>query len=552
MQLLPLFLLAATSAAQTPQSPLLSGDVDACHNACAALQTALGDRVFYDSNSPLEGFRDEYYSAFQREVVPACVVTPLSAADVSEAVNVIRDHQCIFATKSGGHTMFPGASNAPGGITLDLKMLNRIEVNVESETAGVGTGNRWKDVYKVLEPLNVTVVGGRDSNVGVGGFVLGGEYFVAWTLGGISFVSRRYGWALDNVRNFEVVLANGSLTNVNQQSSPDLYFALRGGGNNFGIVTRFDLEMHPQGQVWGGQNIWLFDHADMSSRRSALGLTPSRFSWTLNWFLQKASTGVLKVACRLGYCTTIDKMFEVFLDVVRVDQVDPYAQLYMSLGYAAQVNAYIAFSALIYSKPEEHPEVFSKFHAIKNVYSTNRFGNLTDMYDELNGWNEGGFRQEWAAITVQPNKDLLMRFFEVYMQEIELVKEVNGLIPSMVIQPINKDEIRNFGKNGGNCLGFEDDEGPYLQIVVSSAFRWTDAADDQAMHTAGKNFIDRCTALAKEMDLLHPYIYQNYANASQDVFAGYGEKNRKKLKGIQDKYDPEGVFSKLQPGYFKV
>jgi uncharacterized membrane-anchored protein YhcB (DUF1043 family) len=72
------------------------------------------------------------------------------------------------------------------------------------------------------------------------------------------------------------------------------------------------------------------------------------------------------------------------------------------------------------------------------------------------------------------------------------------------------------------------------------------------MKTAVSNITERSAALAKDMGLDHKYIYQNYANASQDVFAGYGEENAKKLRNIQDKYDPEGVFSKLQPGYFKV
>jgi hypothetical protein len=89
-------------------------------------------------------------------------------------------------------------------------------------------------------------------------------------------------------------------------------------------------------------------------------------------------------------------------------------------------------------------------------------------------------------------------------------------------------------------------------IVYSLSFRWSLPEDDLLMHTAGSNIINRAVALAKEMGLNHRYIYQNYANSSQDVFGGYGDENREKLKVIQAKYDPEGVFSKLQPGYFKV
>lgn len=88
--------------------------------------------------------------------------------------------------------------------------------------------------------------------------------------------------------------------------------------------------------------------------------------------------------------------------------------------------------------------------------------------------------------------------------------------------------------------------------MFSIAFRWSRTEDDLVMHMAGSNIINRAVSLAKEMDLHHRYIYQNYANISQDVFGGYGEENRVKLKKIQEKYDPEGVFTNLQPGYFKL
>jgi hypothetical protein len=89
-------------------------------------------------------------------------------------------------------------------------------------------------------------------------------------------------------------------------------------------------------------------------------------------------------------------------------------------------------------------------------------------------------------------------------------------------------------------------------LVLTVTFAWKNIEDDHAVHTAEKNIVDRLTSTAKEMGLHHRYIYQNYANISQDVFAGYGEENRKKLLKIQKKYDPEGVFSRLQPGYFKL
>lgn len=189
-----------------------------------------------------------------------------------------------------------------------------------------------------------------------------------------------------------MVLANGSITDVNQASAPDLYYALRGGGNNFGIVTNFDLETHSQGQVWGGHKFWLVDNADISSRSTALGLPSTPFSWTPRYFIEKAGSGLLRVVCMVGYCTTTNKILQIFEDVVMAEQDDPYAQLFLSFAYAAQLNVFITGGALVYTKPEPNPEVFKGFTDMKSLYKTLRIANFTEIYDEVNTWNEIGYR----------------------------------------------------------------------------------------------------------------------------------------------------------------
>lgn len=106
--------------------------------------------------------------------------------------------QCPFAVKSGGHAAFAGASNIESGITINLAKLNEVSLSSDKTVAKVGPGNVWLDVYQALEPHNVTAIGGRVSAIGVGGLTLGG---------GISFFSGKYGWACDNVANFEVNIA---------------------------------------------------------------------------------------------------------------------------------------------------------------------------------------------------------------------------------------------------------------------------------------------------------------------------------------------------------
>ncbi|CZR59926.1 related to 6-HYDROXY-D-NICOTINE OXIDASE [Phialocephala subalpina] len=531
-----------TLALSPLQEPIISEAEADCHNACSALVNELGASVFYSPSSPPpQSFIDTLYTTQQRALVSACIITPTSPQEVSLAISIIRRHSCIFAVKSGGHSMCVGASIAEGGITIDLSKLDDVTVDEGWEWARVGTGNRWKRVYEVLELLGRTAVGGRNENVGVGGFILGG---------GISFVSRRYGWALDNVRNYEVVLANGTLTNINQASSPDLYWALRGGGNNFGIVTNFDLDIHPQGPVWGGQNFWLIDPASISSRYSRLNITLPSFTFSLSSIKNAALAGVTKLACKLGYCLTSQQAFRAFRDVVLAEQNDVYAQMWMSYCYVHQIDQFLFGAALVYSRPEEWPPVFQHYKQMKSLYSTAKIQNFTSVFKEVADMNQIGYRQMWAVIAFKMDEELLEKIFDIYVVEVQAVRHVKDVIPAMVLQPINKDEIAIFKKNGGNCLGMEDVDGPL--ILLSVTFRWSLAEDDEVMNAMGNTLIEKGVEMAKERGAYHPYIYMNYANATQDVFAGYGEENRARLREIQRRYDPEGVFSRLQPGYFKV
>lgn len=115
-----------------------------------------------------------YWSQQQANTKPVCRFTPTSAKDVSAAIVEIRDYGCPFAVKSGGHASFKGASNVPGGITIDLHKLNEITVSADRKVTFTGTGNRWEDVYTKLDPMDLAVIGGRNGDIGVGGLTLGG------------------------------------------------------------------------------------------------------------------------------------------------------------------------------------------------------------------------------------------------------------------------------------------------------------------------------------------------------------------------------------------
>lgn len=128
-----------------------------------------------------------------------------------------------------------------------MASFKQVQLSQDKKTADIGPGNRWVDVYSKLDQAGVGVVGGRMSPVGVPGLVLGG---------GISFFSNKRGWACDNVDSYDVITASGVVVTASSTKFPDLYWALRGGGNNFGIVTNFKLRAFPLGNMWGGMRVF--------------------------------------------------------------------------------------------------------------------------------------------------------------------------------------------------------------------------------------------------------------------------------------------------------
>ncbi|MCJ1461410.1 hypothetical protein MMC07_000007 [Pseudocyphellaria aurata] len=461
-----------------------------CVEACISLTHLFGDLVSNPGSESYAQQQSAYWSSQQAETQPACHVQPQNAQGVAATLLTTTFFHCPFAVKSGGHAAFAGASSIQGGVTIDLNNLRTLEVSRDKATTYIGAGNRWGDVYRALSPLNLTVIGGRDAGIGVGGLTLGG---------GINFLSGRHGWACDGV-----VLATGNIVNVNEHSHPDLYFALRGGGNNFGIVTRFDLETFEQGPLWGGIKV---------------------HPMTVN--------------------APIINAFDNFANNA---SQDPDAALILTFDYIQ--GQFVWGNDYEYAKPVVNPPIFHEFMEIENISSTMRIANLTDLTQEIRAGSPDGYRNTYSTATFKNSRMLLSKVLEIFASEIEDIKDVADILASLVIQPITKPMISHFSKNGGNALGLVESDGPLILMLV--AFRWSSADDDARMYATSDRIIDTSIAAAKEMHLDHRYIYQNYASHRQDVFAGYGPVNHDRLVQISRKYDPNQIFQTLQPGYFKL
>ena len=168
---------------------------------------------------------------------PAAIVRAHNARDVARAVVRGREAGLELAVRCGGHSA-SGQSMADGGLTIDLSAMNGVSVDAGTGRARVGGGALLMDVAEAGEPHGLAMPFGTISHTGVGGLTLGG---------GIGWLMRRYGLSLDRVRGLQVVTAEGTIVTANESENPDLFWALRGGGGNFGVVTEFEFELCPFG-----------------------------------------------------------------------------------------------------------------------------------------------------------------------------------------------------------------------------------------------------------------------------------------------------------------
>jgi FAD/FMN-containing dehydrogenase len=177
---------------------------------------------------------------------PRMIVRCQTTADVVSAVNFARDNNLVLAVRGGGHNA-AGLSTCDDGVVIDLSGMRGVTVDPVKRTARVQGGALWRDLDAATHPHGLATTGGLISTTGVGGLTLGG---------GLGWLMRKHGLACDNVTGVEIVTADGQVRRADATENPDLFWAIRGGGGNFGVVTTFEFKLHPVRTLYAGMLVY--------------------------------------------------------------------------------------------------------------------------------------------------------------------------------------------------------------------------------------------------------------------------------------------------------
>ncbi|KAL8649135.1 MAG: hypothetical protein Q9210_004582 [Variospora velana] len=294
---------------------------------------------------------------------------------------------------------------------------------------------------------------------------------------------------------------------ANAKTRADLWFALKGGSNNFGIVTRFDLKAFPQGKIWAGT---VFNPI-----------------------------------------TTLPDQVQAFVQFNNATSFDTNAALINNYAYTSQLRAWTVTNILVYTNPEVNPRVLRPFTDIQpQLGSTMRLTNLSDVTREQVQNAPNGLRQLFITRTYGNDPHFLARVFHIANQTLQSFPSTPGLVYALVYQPLPSAITSHAAASGGNPLGLDPADGP--QVLAMQTIQWSNAASDDLINSAARKIWQQADELAVQVGLVREWVYLNYAAEDQDPLGSYGKKNLGKLREASRKYDPTGLFQTGVPGGFKL
>ncbi|KAH7188051.1 FAD binding domain-containing protein [Fusarium flagelliforme] len=439
---------------------------------------------------------------------PFCFVLPTTAEEVSQTIVALRDAgngggDWHIAVRSGGHGT-DHLNNIDTGVTIDLTQINASTYNKETNIASVGTGARWGDVYADLLEHDVSVMGGREGVVGVGGVVLGG---------GVSWYTSKRAFACDSVVNYEVVLANGSIIHANRHSHGDLWKALKGGGANFGIVTRFDMEAFPAQNITKATTMISMEHLD-EALKAVVGFTNLDQSFEDNYLLtafnyDQASDSTVITLTEVNTANNLNS--SAFDSVRKIPTLRQIPAKAMSLAESAHGSS---------------------------------------LSDEMRTIGAG-------PITVANDPRILRFIVDKYNGFVKDIKQkVNPSNFSTIfdLQPLPSRVADYSVSKGGNMLGLERNNRDRVIAAVGAILFGGQYSDQDValIYQLSVALNEKIIAHAKSLGLSEDWVYLAYADAQQDPQGSYGQANTHHIRQVSQKYDADGFFQKRVPGGFKI
>jgi len=440
-----------------------------------ALRAEFAGRVV----TPLEEDYEDNRAVFNSMITarPQLIAQCVSPADVQTALAFARTNRLEVAVRSGGHSV-AGASLVDGGLVIDMRRLNSVTVDPELGTARVGGGAVWADVDRATQVHGLATTGGRVSTTGVAGLTLGG---------GSGWIERKFGLACDNLISVDMITADGRELTANEQENQELFWALHGGGGNFGVATGFTFRLHPVTDFSIALLLWPGEagHGVARTYRDLMEGAP-----------EEVGGGVI-------YITGPP---EEFVPAHLVGQLC-CATLVTYLGNEAELRELIA--PLLAMAPDGQ------------LITDIGYADLQSMLDD-----PPGFRNYWTAEHLRELPD----------EAVDLFCDRAGdmVVPSPsqhVLFPLGGAISRSEG-----WPGFDRS----VPWAVHPLGLWSDPADDE-----------RAKAWARNMRAdVAPWatgdVYLNFIGDEGDdrVLAGYGQENYRRLSALKAELDPDNVFNR--------
>jgi len=427
-----------------------------------------GDANYNEARKVYNGMIDKH---------PAMIAYCNDVTDVIKCVNFARENNILLAIRGGGHNG-GGLGICDDGLVIDLSGIKYTRVDKKNRTVRVGGGCTWGDVDHATHEFGMAAASGIISTTGVGGLTLGG---------GIGHLTRKCGLSIDNLLEADIVLADGSFVTAGQDENPDLYWAIRGGGGNFGVVTSFLFRLHPVSTVIAGPTLWELDKAAdvMRFYRDFITKAPDELNGFFAFLMVPPAPPFpeelhLKHVCGIVWCYSgpaekADKIFE------------PVKNFNKPLLHGVQ--------------PMPHPVLQSAF----------------------DGLFVPGLQWYWRADFVNELSD------EAIEKHIKFGK-VPTMHSTMHLYPIDGAA----GRVGNSDTPWSYRKSKWAEVIVGVD---PDPANNDKIISWTKNY----------WDALHPYSAGGaYVNFMMDegedrVKASYGE-NYKRLSQIKKKYDPNNLF----------